>query len=180
MLSASLLFVSLGAIYYPLLILFLLPSLFLHKRFIYTILSKLESFKKKGNKLFNLKDLKLEQSKTINLQSSFPLKTFLIEMLFICSKFIGFIICFNIFNQNITQNIFILFIAFCLSWSIGLIIPAAPGGLGVFEASFIFLMNNDFAQGSIIESLIYFRFISTISDLLLSSPLFLRRFLKKS
>ncbi len=180
MLSASLLFVSLGAVYYPLLILFIIPTIFLHKKLIYTILSKLESFKKKGFKLFKLSNSLLESNKKIKLKSSFPIKPLFIEMLFICSKFIGFIICFNIFNQDISQYNFVLFIVFCLSWSIGLIVPAAPGGLGVFEASFIFLINKDFSQSSIIESLIYFRLISTISDLLLSSPLFFRGILKKS
>ena len=179
MLSGSLLLASLGLYYSPLFIVFLIPSIFLNKRLIYDVLFKLENIKNKSINLFKASDSKLELYSKIKLQSIFPIKSFVIELLFICSKFISFLICFSIFNQNNIQNNLVLLIVFCLSWSIGLIVPAAPGGLGVFEASFIFLMSKDFSQSSTIEGLIYFRLISTISDLFFSAPFFLRRILKK-
>ena len=179
MLSGSLLLASLGLYYSPLFIVFLIPSIFLNKRLIYDVLFKLEKIKNKSINLFKASDSKLELYSKIKLKSIFPIKSFVIELLFICSKFISFLICFSIFNQNNIQNNLVLLIVFCLSWSIGLIVPAAPGGLGVFEASFIFLMSKDFSQSSTIEGLIYFRLISTISDLFFSAPFFLRRILKK-
>lgn len=180
MLSGSLLIVSLGAFYSPFLIVFVMPSIFLNKKLIYYVLCKLELLKKKGIKLFSIKNSKLDFYSKIKLKSFFPIKPLFMEILFICSKFIGFLICLRIFNENTIQNNFLLFIAFCMSWSIGLIVPAAPGGLGVFEASFIFIVSKDFSQSAIIESLIYFRLISTVSDLFLSTPLFLQNILKRS
>ncbi len=179
MLSASLLLVSLGAFYSPLFVLFLIPSIFLHKKLIYFVLFKLELLKKKSIELFNIPNTKLEVYSKIKLQSFFPVRSLLIEILFICSKFMGFLICFSIFNENSIENNFVLFIVFCLSWAIGLIVPAAPGGLGVFEASFIFFMREGFSQSSVIEGLIYFRLISTLSDLILSSPFLFKKILKK-
>ena len=179
MFSASLLMVSFGTFYSPLFLLFILPSIFLNKKLIYFVLLKLELLKNKSIKLFNISNTKLEIYSKIKLQSFFPIKSLLIEILFIFSKFIGFLICYNIFNGNDIQNNLVLFIVFCLSWSIGLIVPAAPGGLGVFEASFLFLTRENFSQSSLIETLVYFRLISTIADLFLSSPLLLKRIIKK-
>ena len=180
MLSSSLLIASLGVFYSPLFIIFIVPSIFLNQKLIYSVLFKLETFKKKYIGIFNIPNSKSEVYSKIKLQSFYPIKPLLLEILFITFKFISFIICFSIFNEISFQNNLISLVIFCLSWSIGLIVPAAPGGLGVFEASFIFLMGNDFPQDSIIEGLIYFRLISTISDLFLSTPFFLKRTFTKS
>jgi len=180
MLSSSLLIASLGVFYSPLFIIFIVPSIFLNQKLIYSVLFKLETFKKKYIGIFNIPNSKSEVYSKIKLQSFYPIKPLLLEILFITFKFISFIICFSIFNEISFQNNLISLVIFCLSWSIGLIVPAAPGGLGVFEASYIFLMGNDFPQDSIIEGLIYFRLISTISDLFLSTPFFLKRTFTKS
>ena len=180
MLTCSLLIASFGIYYSPIFIIFLIPAIFLNEKLIYYILFKLEIIKKKSINLFKTPNSKLELYSKIKLQSFFPIKSLIIELLFICSKFSSFIICFSIFNQNNVQNNLVLLIVFCLSWSIGLIVPAAPGGLGVFEASFIFFMSEDIPQSSTIEGLIYFRLISTISDLIFSAPFLIKRTLKKS
>ena len=180
MLSGSLLMASLGVFYSPIFIIFILPSILLSKKFIYYILFKLVSYKKQGIKLFKLPNSKFEFDSKIKFKSPFPIKPLFIEILFIYSKFIGFFICLSIFNDNTIESKFFLFIAFCLSWTIGLIVPAAPGGLGVFEASFLFITSKYFSQSSLIESLIYFRLVSTISDLILSTPFFIKNILKKT
>merc|ERR1712139_744596 len=108
--------------------------------------------------------------------SFFPLKSFLIEILFVLSKFIGFIICFYIVNLDNQYSIFYLLVIFCLSWAIGLIVPTAPGGVGVFEACFLFFCGKNIPQNIIFPSLIYFRLISTSADLFLGLPFLLRKF----
>ena len=73
---------------------------------------------------------------------------------------------------------FLLFVIFCLSWSIGLIIPAAPSGVGVFEACFLFFVGKNIPQNIVFVSLIYFRVISTLSDIVLSLPFLFKKLLK--
>ena len=180
MLSASLLVTSLGVIYNPLFFLFLLPSIFLHRNLIYLIIIKLQSFKNKSIKIFKIKYTKSQFDEKIKIKSSFPFKILIIEILFILFKFFGFIVCFHIFNDLGNQDFLFIFTAFCLSWSIGLIIPAAPGGIGVFEGCFLFLIGNDYSQSSLIMSLIIFRFVSSSADLLLSAPLFLKKVFRGS
>ncbi len=175
MLSAGLLLTSLGLIYNPLFLLFLLPSIFLHRNLIYFIIIKLESLKNSSISILKINYTKRQFDEKIKIKSSFPFKILTIEILFILFKFFGFILCIYIFNDLNNQDYFFIFTLFCLSWSLGLIIPAAPGGIGVFEACFLFLIGNDYSQSSIITSLILFRFISASSDLLLSSPLFIKK-----
>ena len=86
---------------------------------------------------------------------------------------------FSEVGQEIYSNIYPIFIIFCLSWSIGLIIPAAPGGIGVFEACFIFLSRNNYSESALIMSLIYFRIISTLTDLSLSAPFLWKKYIRR-
>ena len=180
MLSASLLLTSLGVIYNPLFLLFLLPSIFLHRNLIYIIIIKLQSLKNEGTRIFKRNYTKRQFDEKIKIKSAFPFKILSIEILFILFKFFGFIVCFYIFNDLSNLNYLFIFTIFCLSWSIGLIIPAAPGGIGVFESCFLFLIGNDYDQSVLIMTLILFRFISSSADLLLSAPLFIKQVIKRN
>ena len=180
MLSASLLLTSLGVIYNPLFLIFFLPSILLHRKLIYIIIIKLQAFKNKSIRLFKLNYTKSQFDETIKIKSSFPFEILTIEILFILFKFFGFILCFYIFNDSNNPDYLFIFTIFSLSWSIGLIIPAAPGGIGVFEGCFLFLIGNDYSQSSLIMSLIIFRFISSCTDLILSAPLFFKQVVKRN
>ena len=179
MLSASLLISAIGVIFNPFLIFLLLPTLFLNKRFIYFLLKILKSLKGKKFNFISPVSSNMELYSCIKCKSFFPLKAFLIEVVFIGSKFLAFICCLNIFLDISQMNIALILIIFCLSWSIGLIIPAAPGGAGVFETFFLLFMGKAYPQNLMLEALIYFRFISTVADLLLSSPFIFKKYIFK-
>jgi len=66
-----------------------------------------------------------------------------------------------------------------LSWSIGLVVPAAPGGVGVFEACLLLFVGKSIPENIILISLVYFRVISTSADLLLSLPFLIRKLSKR-
>ena len=178
MLSASLLLTSLGVIYNPLFLIFLLPSILLHRNLIYIIIIKLQSFKNKSIRIFKINYTKSQFDEEIKIKSSFPYRILSIEILFILFKFFGFIFCLYIFNDFSNIDYLFIFTIFCLSWSLGLIIPAAPGGIGVFEGCFLFLLGNQYSQSSLIMSLIIFRLISSSADLLLSFLLFIKKVIR--
>ena len=178
MLSASLLLSSLGAIYNFSFLFFILPSIFLHRNLIYLIIIKLKSFKNKSIRISKINYIESQFDEKIKIKSLFPFKILSIEILFILFKYFGFVCCFYIFNDASNPEYFFIFTIFCLSWSIGLIIPAAPGGIGVFEGCFLFLIGNDYSQSSLITSLILFRFISSAADLLLSAPFLIKKVIK--
>jgi len=179
MLSGSFLLASLGVIFTPFYTFFILPLLFLNRKLIYVVLKRLESIKGPAFEVFRISNSKDQFDKRINIISFFPAKAFLLEIGFVLSKFIGFYICLNTFYTNNTPNIIFLMVIFSLSWSIGLIVPAAPSGVGVFEASLLFFVGKNIPQNVVLLSLIYFRFISTSADLFLSFPFLMRELLKR-
>ncbi len=179
MLSSSFLLASVGIIFSPFYFLLLIPLVFLNRKLIYLILQRLETFKGKTIRALKIKNEKYRFDERINIISFFPARAFLIEILFVLSKFIGFIICFYSVNLDHRYSIFYLLIIFCLSWAIGLIVPTAPGGVGVFEACFLFFVGKNIPQNIVLVSLIYFRLISTSADLFLGLPFLLRKFLKR-
>tara|TARA_B100000614_G_scaffold202279_1_gene183716 strand:+ start:46 stop:1002 length:957 start_codon:yes stop_codon:yes gene_type:complete len=179
MLSGSFLLASLGVIFSPFYIFLNLPLVFLNRKLIYLVLKKLGSLKGKVFKVLRLVNSKDQFEKRINIISFFPIRALLIEIGFVLSKFIGFYICLNTFYTSSNLNIIFLLVIFSLSWSLGLVVPTAPGGVGVFEACFLFFVGRNIPQNTIFVSLIYFRAISTSADLLLSFPFLIRKLLKR-
>ena len=179
MLSGSFLLASLGVIFSPLYFLLIFPLVFLNRKLIYLVLKGLGSLKGKIFEALRLSNTKNQFEKKIDIVSFFPTKALLLEIGFVLSKFIGFYICLNTFYSSNTLNIIFLLVIFSLSWSLGLVVPAAPGGVGVFEACLLFLIGRNIPQNAILVSLIYFRVISTLADLLLSFPFLIRKLFKR-
>ncbi len=179
MLCASFLLASIGIIFSPFYFLLLIPLVFLNRKLIYLILRKLEILKCKTKSALKINNAKSRFEGRIKIISFFPSKAFVIEILFVLSKFFGFIICFYVVNLGNYYSIYYLLVIFCFSWAIGLIVPTAPGGTGVFEACFLFLIGKNIPQNIILVSLIYFRLISTSADLFLGLPFLLRKLLNR-
>tara|TARA_B000000532_G_scaffold69547_1_gene55272 strand:- start:150 stop:1106 length:957 start_codon:yes stop_codon:yes gene_type:complete len=179
MLSGSFLLALLGVIFSPLYFFLILPLLFLNRKLIYLVLKRLGALKGKVFEVLGLPITKDQFEKRINIISFFPLRALLLEVAFILTKFIGFYICLITFYSSNTLNIIFLLVIFSLAWSLGLVVPAAPGGVGVFEACLLFFINKNIPQNTILVILIYYRVISTSSDLFLSFPFLIRKLLKR-
>ncbi|MBE9177360.1 flippase-like domain-containing protein [Oculatella sp. LEGE 06141] len=54
--------------------------------------------------------------------------------------------------------------AFGIAWLVGLVVPGAPGGLGVFEATAIALLNHEFSTGSVLSAVALYRLVSTLAE----------------
>jgi len=156
-----------------------LPLIFLNKKFIFLILKILGSLKGKVFEVLRLPNSKGQFEERINIVSFFPSRALFLEIGFVLSKFIGFYICLNTFYTSNTLNIIFLLVIFSLSWSIGLVVPAAPGGVGVFEACLLLFVGKSIPENIILISLVYFRVISTSADLLLSLPFLIRKVSKR-
>ena len=179
MLSGSFLLASMGLIFSPLYFFLIFPLLFLNRKFIFLILKILGSLKGKVFEVLRLPNSKGQFEERINIVSFFPSRALFLEIGFVLSKFIGFYICLNTFYTSNTLNIIFLLVIFSLSWSIGLVVPAAPGGVGVFEACLLLFVGKSIPENIILISLVYFRIISTSADLLLSLPFLIRKVSKR-
>jgi len=152
---------------------------FLNRKFIFLILKRLGSLKGKVFEVLRLPNAKDQFEKKINIISFFPTRALLLEIGFVLSKFIGFYICLNTFYTSNNLNSISLLVIFSLSWSLGLVVPAAPGGVGVFEACLLLFVGKSIPQNIIIISLVFFRVISTSADLFLSLPFLIRKLYKR-
>jgi len=179
MLSGSFLLASMGLIFSPFYIFLIVPLAFLNRKFIFLILKRLGALKGKVFEVLKLKNSKDQFEERINIISFFPTRALFLEIGFVLSKFIGFYICLNTFYTSNTLNIIFLLVIFSLSWSLGLVVPAAPGGVGVFEACLLLFVGKSIPQNIIIISLVYFRVISTSADLFLSLPFLIRKLYKR-
>ena len=142
------------------------------------ILKILGSLKGKVFEVLRLPNSKGQFEERIDIVSIFPFRALFLEIGFVLSKFIGFYICLNTFYTSNSLNIIFLLVIFSLSWSIGLVVPAAPGGVGVFEACLLLFVGKSIPQNIILICLVYFRVISTSADLLLSLPFLIRKLSK--
>ena len=151
----------------------------MNRKFILLILKRLGSLKGKVFEVLRIPNSKDQFEERINIISFFPTKALFLEIGFVLSKFIGFYICLNTFYASNSLNIIFLLVIFSLSWSLGLVVPAAPGGVGVFEACLLLFLDKSIPQNIIIISLVYFRVISTSADLFLSLPFLIRKLYKR-
>ncbi len=168
MVSAALFLVPFSSLQSITSFLFFIPSIFLARRWRGALLMqlgamKLLQFKELGEKLSFTK----KSPKIINPSSPYPFKPFLIEIFFLLFRFGSFWFCLKSFSTNNYLNIIDWLSLFSLSWAAGLVVPSAPGGIGVFESS-VLLLARDIPQESIILVLICYRFIVTFSDIILA------------
>jgi glycosyltransferase 2 family protein len=107
--------------------------------------------------------------------NTYPLKPFLGELGFVIFRGTGFLLTFMAFHQIAPLQIPGLISAFCFAWLFGLIVPGAPGGIGVFEATAIALLGHDlFPTAIVLTSLAYFRLISILAEAIAAGLAYLR------
>ena len=87
-------------------------------------------------------------------------------MLFIAFRFLAFWCCLSAFSIEQTLPAFQWLAAFSFSWTIGLLVPGAPGGLGVFEAAILLRLGLSQSDAPLLATLLCYRLVATISDLL--------------
>ena len=94
---------------------------------------------------------------------AYPLVPFLGEMGFVIFRGVGFILTFVALQSVAWRAIPQLFTAFSFAWLLGLVVPGAPGGLGVFEATAYGLLDNSQFPTEIAAVALY-RLISILAE----------------
>jgi uncharacterized membrane protein YbhN (UPF0104 family) len=168
MLVAGFIFIPFRGFNLPIYILCWLPTLLFLPTFRQSLIKKLRTMKAK---LFtnnvNIKDRDLaENSQNISTSLFYPYKPLFVEIVFVLFRFIGFLCCVNAFSMGSLVSYGELISSFSLAWIIGLIVPAAPGGLGVFESVILFSLSSHLPEAPLLASLLCYRLVSTVSDIL--------------
>ncbi|WP_392531788.1 lysylphosphatidylglycerol synthase domain-containing protein [Nostoc sp. C117] len=94
----------------------------------------------------------------------YPLRPLLGELGFLILRGIGFILTVFALNSGNWSQIPLLLGAFSCAWLLGLVIPGAPGGLGVFEATAYELLRHQFPSALVFSAIALYRLISILAE----------------
>ncbi|WP_320667280.1 lysylphosphatidylglycerol synthase domain-containing protein [Prochlorococcus sp. MIT 1307] len=175
MAAAALLWVPLGGFQSGLEGLCIIPALCFIKRFRDPLLRRLERLK--ANQLEQIySEIHFGSGiNNISLQrSNYPFKALIAEILFVLFRFLGFWCCLNAFSLESAIPFMEWMAAFALAWTIGLVVPAAPGGVGVFEAALLIRVGTYVPEAPLLATLLCYRLTATIADLFAGFGVLLR------
>ena len=167
MVVAGLIFVPFGSFNIAVFILCWSSTLIFLPAFRQSLIKKLKAMK--ANFFTNIDHMKDRKSannhQNISIRSFYPYKPLCVEIIFVLFRFLGFLCCINAFSTGSLISLGELISTFSLAWIIGLIVPAAPGGLGVFESVILFSLGVHFSEAPLLASLLFYRLVSTIADI---------------
>ena len=138
-----------------------IPALLLLPRWREPILQRLERSKAAQLQMAGDQPLEIEGSG----RSGYPWSPLAAELTFVMCRFSGFLCCVQAFNlaQPAPSQ---WLSAFGLSYAVGLVVPGAPGGLGVFEATLLLRLGGGVAEAPLLAVVLSYRLISTLADVL--------------
>jgi uncharacterized membrane protein YbhN (UPF0104 family) len=96
----------------------------------------------------------------------YPWLPLLAELLFVLLRFAGFACCVAAFDLQLSLDWWTWLAGFLLAWTAGLVVPGAPGGLGVFEAVLLLRLGVALPEAPLLAVALSYRLISTLADLL--------------
>ncbi|MCT7955480.1 lysylphosphatidylglycerol synthase domain-containing protein [Laspinema palackyanum] len=94
----------------------------------------------------------------------YPLLPLLGELGFLLLRGGGFILTVQAMTPVQPAQLPPLMGAFSFAWLLGLVVPGAPGGIGIFEATAIALLDQQFSPAAILGAVAFYRLISVIAE----------------
>tara|TARA_Y100001968_G_scaffold318772_1_gene349420 strand:- start:8461 stop:9426 length:966 start_codon:yes stop_codon:yes gene_type:complete len=180
MISSALFFIPFGYNSLILYVLLLAPSLLFNSNLIVKLIKILENIKIKTLKSLRIKQIETNEIKEILIRNHFPYKAWIYESLFVVFKFLSFWLCLVIFELDNQMDFLNCLSIFSLSWTIGLLVPSAPGGVGVFESIFLFLSNNTSIEPLLIATLIIYRLQMVGCELIIGLPFAFKNYIRRN
>jgi glycosyltransferase 2 family protein len=103
----------------------------------------------------------------------YPLLPLLGEAGFVLLRGLGFLLTLSALSPTSPSDLLgfaptqipVILSAFSFSWVLGLVVPGAPGGIGVFEATVLTLLKSHLPTGTIIGGVALYRLISILAEL---------------
>jgi hypothetical protein len=94
----------------------------------------------------------------------YPLRPLLGELGFLGFRSAGFVLAWLAIAPVSMQTLPQLVGGFSLAWLLGLVVPGAPGGVGVLEATAVAVLEETFPVGSVLAAVALYRFISVTAE----------------
>ena len=91
------------------------------------------------------------------------------ELVFVLCRFAGFACCVQAFDLASQLDWLGWLSGFALAWAAGLVVPAAPGGLGVFEAVLVLRLAAAVPEAPLLAVALSYRLVVSLADLLMAA-----------
>ncbi len=127
----------------------------IHPRWLNPVMNHLGQAKAKDN---------LEEPLPQAALHHYPLKPLVGEMGFVLLKGLGFALVISAVSPLPASLWLSVVSLFSLAWLAGLVIPGAPGGLGVFEAIAVTLLQGTLSPGVILSAVALYRLVGTLAE----------------
>jgi uncharacterized membrane protein YbhN (UPF0104 family) len=98
--------------------------------------------------------------------AGYPLLPLLALLGFVLLRFAGFACCVCAFDLQTSLAWPAWLGGFTLAWAVGLVVPGAPGGLGVFEAALLLRLGTAIPEGPLLAIALSYRLVVSLADLL--------------
>ena len=96
----------------------------------------------------------------------YPWQPLLAEGAFVLLRFAGFACCVWAFDLQLSLSWPTWLAGFSLAWTVGLVVPGAPGGLGVFEAVLLLRLGGLLGAAPLLAVALSYRLVATLADVL--------------
>ena len=134
----------------------------LHPLFLNPVIRLVHRLKNKKSKTGSFSNISLSLTR-------YPSISLLGELGFLMLRASGFILTLYAISSINFSQLPLIVGAFSFAWMLGLVIPGAPGGLGVFEATVIGLLQQFFPIALIISASVLYRLISIVAEAVAAS-----------
>ncbi|MGD1852328.1 MAG: UPF0104 family protein, partial [Cyanophyceae cyanobacterium] len=135
-----------------------------HPKFLNPLLKKLGRSKLKSSASTDSDKTSVPPQLTTAGMKRYPTLPFLGEGGFLLLRGAGFLCVVAAFDANALIHWPQLLSGFGLSWLVGLVVPGAPGGVGVFEATALGLLGKLVSPGALLAGVACYRLVSVIAE----------------
>jgi len=142
----------------------LLPLLLLIPRWLNPLMQRLEQ--QRARQLMERGLLEGATDALPNALPGYPWQPLLAELGFVLLRFSGFACCVQAFDLSFALGWGGWLAGFALAWTAGLVVPGAPGGLGVFEAVLLLRLAAVVPEAPLLAVVISYRLVSALADLI--------------
>ena len=164
---AALLWVPLGGWQSGLALVCVLPLLVLMPRWREPLLTRLEQATwKQLNRVEGESLASFDPTQLGSGRGGYPWAPLAMEMVFVLCRFAGFWCCVLSFGLGDGHPLGVWLSGFALAWTVGLVVPGAPGGLGVFETVLLLRLHGVVAEAPLLAIVLSYRLVVTLADVM--------------
>jgi hypothetical protein len=98
--------------------------------------------------------------------AGYPWQLLAVQVVFVLVRFGGFACCVQAFDLSYGLDWGGWLAGFAFAWTAGLVVPGAPGGLGVFEAVLLLRLGVAVPEAPLLAIAISYRLVVSLADLL--------------